>query len=107
MLTTQHSAADARIQQLIHGWHEAGRAEFETRYRNLNYDQTRGRTATDRRKYVALDEGQSGAYLVDRATGDVYRIKSKYGVPDKSKRLGHIDEITGQQLHEYRWWYRR
>ena len=103
----QYSAADARLQQLLHDWHEAGRAEFEGSYKNLVYDDTRRKTAVDRQKYIALDEGQSGAWLVDRMTGELYNLKSKYGVPDKRKRLGHIDAVTGEELHKYRWWERR
>ena len=103
----RYSASDDRIQQLLHDWHESGRAAFEAQYKALKYDRERQKRATDRQKYIALDEGHSGAWLVDRATGDVYNIKSKYGVPDKSKRLGHIDTVTGEELHQYRWWYKR
>ena len=103
----RYSATDDHIQALIQEWHEAGRRAFEAQYANLNYDSECGKRATNRQKYLALDEGNSGAWLVDRATGDVWRIKSKYGVPDKRKRLGHIDTVTGEELHRHRWWYQR
>ena len=104
--TTRIDAHDPRIVRLLREWHEAGRAAYEASYTNLNYDKDQTKTATLRRKYIALDIGTSGAWLVDRTTGEVCNIKA-YGTPDKQKRLGTLDTITGADLHAYRWWYRR
>ena len=104
--TTRLDIDDPRIVRLLAEWHEAGRTEYETAYPHLAYDQDQAKTATRRHKYIALDIGKSGAWLVDRITGEVFNIKA-YGTPDRQKRLGTIDTITGGDLHKYRWWYRR
>ena len=78
------------IQEALRVWHEAGRAEFKQRYQNLDYDSPDyTKTAKERKKYIALDRGTSGAFLVDKETGDVYAIKG-YGVA--GRRVMHIDE---------------
>lgn len=84
------------ICEFLAGWHEAGRAEFERRCPSLDYDSYYAKTAHERRKYIALDEGstdgvhRSGVYLVDRATGEVWTIKG-YGVPNR--RLGTVTDV--------------
>ena len=108
MTTTQPTRIDAhdpRITRLLSEWHNAGRAAFEAAYPHLAYDEDQAKTATLRHKYIALDIGRSGAWLVDRTTEEVFNIKA-YGTPDKQKRLGTLDTITGADLHRYRWWYR-
>lgn len=91
---------------LLAEWHEAGRAEFEQTFPHLTYDTYLPKRLIVKRRYLYLDEGTSGAWMVERATGDVFSIKA-YGVPDRKKRLGHLKEITGADLHRLRWWYRR
>ncbi len=89
-----------KIDNLLETWHEVGRRVFEQRYDNLDYDSpSYAKTAKDRRKYVALDAGSSGAFLVDKQTGNVFTIKA-YGVPNR--RIGHIDELSGLQLYKWR-----
>jgi hypothetical protein len=79
-----------RIAEVLHQWHEAGRAEFETRYKSLNWD------SPDYSphyhvggKYVRLDFGTSGAFMAEIETGTIYGIKG-YGVPDKKKVSGNL-----------------
>lgn len=78
-------ANSPEIARFLRAWHENGRADFERRTPNLDYDEYDPKTAHDRRKWVALDRGQestrSGAYLVSKATGAVYNIKA-YGRPN-------------------------
>ena len=95
---------EEKIQKLINEWHEAGRASFEARYQNLVYDRDCPKRFVIKRKYVCLDEGSGGAFLLEKATGNIYRIKSKYGVPNRKKLVGHIDTITGDDLNKYRWY---
>lgn len=55
----------------------------------------------DRRKYLAIDEvptfegsdcpGQSGRFLVDKATGDVYTIR---GYGQRGHRIGTVADLT-------------
>ena len=92
------------LDKLLKDWHEAGRAEFEATYENLVYDEQYFKAAIEKKKYICLDERNSGAFLIDKTDGNVYRIKSKYGVPNKKKLCGHIDTITGADLNRLRWW---
>ena len=69
---------------------------FTSKYQHIDYDGDHYRkNAKTRRKYVACDHGTSGAFLVDRNTGEVYSIKA-YGVPNR--RLAHISAITTQYV---------
>lgn len=82
---------DSRINEYLALWHENGRASFRKSYPNLDYDsQWYLKTAKSGRKYIYLDDGTSGALLVDRATGIVYTIKG-YGV--KNRPIGTLDEL--------------
>lgn len=47
-------------------------------------------TATERRKYVAIDVGSSGRFLVDRATGDIWGIKA-YGKRHDGYHYGTLE----------------
>ena len=97
-----------RLKQLAKDWHEAGRLEFNKQYQNLDYDRDQGKRVVEARKYFYLDQACgisfSGAFIVDKATGTVWRLKSKYGVPNKRKVCGNIAEITGEKLTRLRWW---
>lgn len=66
--------------------------------------------ANERTKYIALDCGTSGAFLVERATGEIYNIKA-YGQIDKNKKakadLGNIATVDPAFLHAKRWNYLR
>ena len=91
----------AKIDSLLEAWHEAGRDSFERQYIGLDYDSpVYLKTAKERRKYIALDSGRSGAFLLDKETGSIFTIKA-YGVP--KRKIGHIDEATGAHLLLARW----
>ena len=92
-----------KIDRLLIDWHEAGRAAFEKTY-SLNYDAHCPKNAVEKRKYICLDERNAGAYLLEKSTGNIYRIKSKYGVPNFKKLVGHIDTVTGADLARNRWY---
>lgn len=63
-----------------------------------------------RRKFIAIDFGGSGAFLVEVATGELYNIKG-YGVPNYNKKqkanLGNIFSVDPTALHGKRWNYLR
>lgn len=104
-MKTELTAEQAeRINALLREWHEAGRARFEAAYKNLDYDSpSYAKTAKVKAKYIYLDEGSSGAFMADRATGIVYAIKA-YGVPDRRKLIGNLwNGLTGQALATNRW----
>ena len=77
-------ADSPEIQAVLKAWHESCRADYERTYPRIGqyYDRDLAKRATTRRKYIALDRGSSGVYLVDRKTGMVYTIKA-YGVPKR------------------------
>lgn len=85
------TAESREIKDFIAAWHENNRDSFERQFKSLDYDTYEKKAAKERRKYIALDEGTSGRFLVDKKTGMVYGIAA-YGVPKYS--LGHIDELT-------------
>jgi hypothetical protein len=93
------------INRLLTQWHEAGRERFEKAYPNLNYDSwAYAKTAKPRRKYIPLDDGSNGAFIADRATGTVWPIKSKYGVPNKQRPIGNLwNGLDGGNLCASRW----
>lgn len=92
-----------QITKLLAEWHEAGRAEFETKYPSLDYDSTQRKMAQYRSKYCVLDNGGSGAFVLDLLTLDIYRIKA-YGVPNRRKCVGKLGLVSGDDLYRLRWW---
>jgi uncharacterized protein (TIGR02996 family) len=87
------SIGDPRVPEFLELWHENGRRYFEKCYQNLDYDSAYyGKTAKDRSKYIALDSGTSGVFLLEKATGEVFRIKG-YGVPNRKKCVGTLDRL--------------
>jgi len=93
-----------KINKLLNDWHEAGRTPFNKSYPHLDYDRETQKRANFRSKYVLLDEGTSGVFVLEIETGNIYRIKSGYGVPNKRKLVGTIDTVTGEDLNKYRWY---
>lgn len=96
--TVGYSVDDPRVTAFLSAWHEAERGEFERWYTRLVYDEYAEKSAHDRKKYIALDRGQrgvnqSGVYLLDKATGDVYSIKG-YGRPNR--RIGTLEDMTAR-----------
>ena len=81
------------IQNALTAWHEAGRSEFQRHYPNLIYNAYSPKRAKDGKRWIKLDSGTSGVYLVDKLspTLDVYSIKA-YGVPNRL--LGTLDWMT-------------
>lgn len=61
-------------------------------------------------RWIRLDCGTSGAFLVEASTGELYNIKG-YGVPDHNKKtkanLGNILTANLATLHGRRWNYLR
>ena len=64
----------------------------------------------ERNKYIAMDCGNSGAFLVEKPTGEIYNIMG-YGQADKNKKikadLGNITTVDPEFLHARRWNYLR
>lgn len=90
----------ARCEALASASHELHRRGFALAYPSLapTYDgEHYAVTVKDKRKYINIDKGTSGWLMVEKATGDVYGI-SGYGVPNKGRRYGNIDNLAAEQL---------
>jgi hypothetical protein len=91
------------ISRLLNDWHEAGRERFNRNCSNLNYDLYSPKTQQDGRKYIKMNVGLAGAFMVKKSTGEIFRIKA-YGVPNLQKCCGNIETITGWDLARLRHW---
>ena len=102
MNTKLTNEQEARIKTILSQWHEAGRVEFERDYTNLDYDNpTYSKHFHVGGKYIRLDKGTSGAFMIEIESGIVYEIKA-YGVPNKKKIVGEAWKPTfhGTQLKD-------
>ena len=99
LLTAEHP----EIQRLLDEWHAAGRAAYAQQYPTRLYDAYARKSATTTAHYIQLDDAGSVAFLVERHTGIVYRVKV-YGRTQRGKRLGHLSELSGAVLHAQRYW---
>jgi hypothetical protein len=96
----------AQVEKLLHNWHEAGRQNWNNwSNRPENYDKDYNKSYYEREKYVCLDCGYTGQFLLDKDTGAIYLIMS-YGVPNFKKQVGCIDGIPGSELHQYDFYYK-
>lgn len=83
-----------KIEAVLSQWHEAHRADFVRKgFTNLldTFDTQEQKHAHIGNKYVRLDVGGSGAWMLEIATGDIFGIKG-YGVPDKKKIVGNVGD---------------
>ena len=87
------TATSEAVTTFLVAWHENGRPLFERRYESLNYDTYAPKHAVERKRWICLDEGSSGRFVVDRGTGEVYTIKA-YGRPNR--RIGTLASLTEQ-----------
>ena len=62
------------------------------------------------RKYYKINVGTSGAFLVEKETGELFNIKA-YGVADRNKKrkadIGNIFTVDPTELHSRRYNYLR
>lgn len=87
------NATDVKIEQLMKAWHEN-----QTQVGNLKglheaVTSSYTKKAIDRTKFIALNMGGSGHFLVDRKTEMVYSIKG-YGIPNLKKPRGTVEFLT-------------
>ena len=66
--------------------------------------------AVERNKFIALNCRDSGAFMVEKATGELFNIKG-YGRPDYNKKqkadLGNVLTADPETVHARRWNYLR
>ena len=58
-------------------------------------------TIKEKKKYIYLDCGGSGVFMIDKTTGNIFGIKG-YGQLNKAKCWGHIQTINVEELHQKR-----
>lgn len=99
---------ERHIQRVVRDLQYAVDAEFAQKYPNLVVPDRV--TANPRRKFIAIDIGSSGAFLVERTTGELFNIKA-YGVPDRNKKrkadIGNVATVDGAALLSKRYNYLR
>jgi hypothetical protein len=82
----------ARLLQVLDQWHEAHRQEFiKSGFHSESFDEREEKHAHVGDKYVRLDVGGSGAWMLEAETGIIYNIKG-YGKVDKKKIAGDITD---------------
>ena len=86
---------DPRIVEFLEAWHANGRDTFTRSYPSLDYDSYEPKCAHNHRKYIYLDRGSSGVFMVTKATGEVWGIRA-YGKIHHGRFIGHLEEITRQ-----------
>lgn len=82
----------ANLKTAMDAWHEAHREDFvKSGYTNLldTFDTQEEKHAHIGDRYVRLDVGSSGAWMLEAATGIIYGIQG-YGKVDKKKIAGII-----------------
>ncbi len=83
-----------RIEQILSQWHEAHRQQFvrDGLTNSLpTFDTQEQKRGTVGAKYIRLDVGGSGAWMLEITTGVIFGIKG-YGTPDKKKIAGDIND---------------
>ncbi len=67
-------------------------------------------TIKEGRKYDKINIGTSGAWMIERETGEIFNIKG-FGVPDKNKKakadIGNLDTVDPEEMHKLRYNYLR
>jgi hypothetical protein len=90
----------AALQESVNAKHQLGGYTFPP---NKVY-------AKQRMKFVAIDIGGSGCFLVEKETGEIFNIKG-YGVPDRNKKrkadIGNIYTADLSKLLAVRYNYLR
>ena len=99
-MQTQIENFDAKLEQLRVTIEQQQRAGLEAQ----GYDPANHRhdcRIKFGRKYVNIDVGDSGKYMVDIATGEIFGIKA-YGVIHRGHRFGTLDTISEFNWSGYR-----
>ena len=99
-----------QLQKVIDGLNERQRAEYKAKYPNIPQDEIPVWITKQRKKFIAIDCGGSGAFLVEKTTGELFNIKG-YGVPDYNKKkkadIGNVKTVDPVWLWSKRFNYLR
>lgn len=109
MMTDAQAQFDNTIENLVEKLDEIEARKYDEKFPGSTHPPDKVHTRP-RRKYVAIDIGTSGAWLVERETGEIFNIKS-YGSPDKNKKaksdIGNIATVDPENMHNRRYNYLR
>ena|SRR5947207_2529513 len=99
---------DAKIQEMVQALQTSVNARHQANgYTSFPPEKV---TAKARSKFVAVDIGDSGAFLVEKETGEMFNIKA-YGVPDRNKKrkadIGNIFTADLSKIFAFRYNYLR
>lgn len=98
----------ARLDEIIDGLNECQR-EYMTQM-NFTFAPDIWHAKDRGKKYIAIDVGGSGAFLVDKFNGEIYNIAG-YGHADLNKKkkadIGNIATVDVKVLWGKRWNYLR
>ena len=100
MDTLSSDALRDAINRVLAEWIASEGPEFDKQYPALRYAHRDLPHAVEKAKYINLDSGNSGAFMVEKSTGNVFGIKG-YGQTDRRKYYGNILHVDGAQL--WRW----
>lgn len=88
---------NVRLNELVSALNALGRSDEKVRW-------------SEKQKFCNIDIGSSGAWMVEKATGELYNIKA-YGVPDRNKKakanLGNVFTVDPAFLFARRYNYLR
>lgn len=103
-----HETIAARLNKLCDELNQADAAKHAAE--GFTYAKQHGWHWKDGQRWVKIDCGPSGAFLMDAGDGELYNIKA-YGVPDHNKKrkadIGSIYSTNGYDLIHKRWNYLR
>ena len=106
----------ARLIEVLNQWHDRHLADRIRGYLDKadpnefiqNFNQREEKHAHLGAKYIRLDTGTSGAWMLEANTGDIFGIHG-YGKVDRKKCAGNINDpaFDGAVLFKYRFRYGR
>ena len=82
---------DERIRVLAQKIQEQTKERLMKQYKNLDFDFESKTTIIPGRKYIKIDVGNSGKFMIDN-DGNIFGIKG-YGIINKKKQYGNLDTI--------------
>jgi len=95
------------LKRIIDGLNETEEKSYKTKGYSIPPDKW---VSIIKNKYIYINCGTSGAFMVERETGELYNIKA-YGVIDKNKKkkadIGNITTVCPIWLHSKRYNYLR
>lgn len=95
------------IERIVRELADAERERLQREYPRIASDdaiweQSYKPKCKEKRDYWNIDLGTSGAWMVEKSTGNLFGIDA-YGVPNRRKYYGPVDLIDGMKLIRYRY----